>query len=63
MRGWRFAFNRRWFGYLGIAVLFAIGCVLLSQWQFDRREEALVEVTRIEQNYDMTPVPPTRGRQ
>ncbi len=57
MRGWRFAFNRRWFGYLGIAVLFAIGCVLLSNWQFDRRDEALVEVTRIEQNYDATPTP------
>lgn len=57
MRGWRFAFQRRWFGYLGMAVVFAIGCVLLSQWQFDRREEALVEVTRIEQNYDMTPMP------
>ena len=57
MRGWRFAFNRRWFGYLGIAILFAIGCVLLSNWQFDRRDEALVEVNRIEQNYDATPKP------
>ena len=57
MRGWRFAFNRRWFGYLGIAILFAIGCVLLSNWQFDRRDEALVEVNRIEQNYDATPTP------
>ncbi len=57
MKGWRFAFNRRWFGYLGIAILFAIACVLLSRWQFDRRAEAVVEVTRIEQNYDATPVP------
>jgi len=57
VRGWRFAFNRRWFGYLGIAILFAIGCVLLSHWQFDRRQEALVEVNRIEKNYDATPTP------
>lgn len=57
MRGWRFALNRRWFGYLGAAVVFAIACVLLSQWQFDRREEALVEVTRITENYDAQPVP------
>lgn len=56
MKGWRFAFNRRWFGYLGIAVVFAIGCALLSQWQFDRREEAVLEVNRIEQNYDATPL-------
>lgn len=57
MRGWRFALNRRWFGYLTAAVIFAIACVLLSQWQFARREEALVEVTRITENYDAPPVP------
>lgn len=61
MRGWRFAFNRRWYGYLAVAIIFAMGCVLLSRWQFDRREEALVEVTRIEQNYDMTPVALTKA--
>jgi cytochrome oxidase assembly protein ShyY1 len=54
--GWRFAVNRRWFGYLAMAIVFAIGCVLLSRWQFDRREEALLEVTRIEQNYGATPL-------
>lgn len=57
MRGWRFAVGRRWFGYLGLAVAFAIGCVLLSNWQFARREEALVEVNLIESNYAATPVP------
>lgn len=30
--GWRFAFNRRWFGYLAAAIGFAVACVLLSQW-------------------------------
>jgi cytochrome oxidase assembly protein ShyY1 len=59
MIGWRFAFNRRWFGYLGLAVAFAIGCVLLSNWQFARREEALVEVNLIESNYSAAPVPLT----
>jgi cytochrome oxidase assembly protein ShyY1 len=57
VKGWRFAFNRRWFGYLGIAVVFALACVLLSRWQFDRREEAVLEVNRIEQNYDASPLP------
>jgi len=56
MRGWRFALNRRWFGYLAAAVVFAFLCVLLSQWQFARRDEALVEVTRITENYDAPPV-------
>jgi cytochrome oxidase assembly protein ShyY1 len=57
MNGWRFAFNRRWFGYLVVAIVFAIACVLLSRWQFARRDEAVAEVVRIETNYDATPVP------
>lgn len=57
MRGWRFAFNRRWFGYLAVALAFALACVLLSQWQFDRRDEAVVEMNRISDNYDKAPVP------
>ena len=57
MNGWRFAFNRRWFGYLVVAIVFAIACVLLSTWQFARRDEAVAEVTRIESNYDAKPVP------
>ena len=57
MRGWRFALNRRWIGYLAAAVVFAFLCVLLSQWQFARRDEALVEVTRVIENYDESPVP------
>ena len=57
MNGWRFAFNRRWFGYLMVAIVFAIACVLLSKWQFARRDEAVAEVDRITANYDATPVP------
>ncbi|PRY70454.1 cytochrome oxidase assembly protein ShyY1 [Glaciihabitans tibetensis] len=56
MRRWRFAFGRRWFGYLGFAIVFAIACVLLSHWQFARREDALAEIAKVEQNYDADPV-------
>ena len=56
MKGWHFAFNRRWFGYLGAALVFALACVLLSQWQFARRDEALVEINRVVDNYEATPV-------
>ncbi|MCU1405598.1 MAG: conserved rane protein [Glaciihabitans sp.] len=52
MRRWRFALGRRWFGYLAFAVAFAVACVLLSQWQFSRRDEALAEIAKVEQNYD-----------
>jgi cytochrome oxidase assembly protein ShyY1 len=56
MQRWRFAFGRRWFGYLAFAIIFAIACVLLSQWQFARRDEALAEIAKVEQNYDAEPV-------
>lgn len=55
--GWRFAFNRRWFGYLVAALVFALACVLLSKWQFARRDEAVLEITRVVDNYDAEPIP------
>lgn len=56
MRGWHFAFNRRWFGYLGAALAFALACVLLSQWQFARRDDAVIEINRVIENYEASPV-------
>ncbi len=49
-------FTRRWLSYLLITVLFAISCVALGMWQFARRDEARVEITRILENFDSTPV-------
>lgn len=54
--GWRFAFSRRWFGYLALVVVFAIACVFLSMWQFARREEAREAIERVEQNWESAPV-------
>jgi cytochrome oxidase assembly protein ShyY1 len=59
VNGWHFAFNRRWFGYLAAAIVFAIGCVLLSQWQFARRDAAVAEINRVETNFDATAQPIT----
>ncbi len=56
MTGWRFAFSRRWLGYLAFTVAFAVGCVLLSQWQWARNAERADAIERVEQNYDRTPV-------
>lgn len=55
--GWRFALSRRWFGYLGVAIVFAIVCVLLSNWQLSRASEKEAEVERIAVNWDATPMP------
>ncbi len=57
MSGWRFAFSRRWAGYLALTVAFAIVCSFLGMWQFARRAEARAEISRIDANYDATPVP------
>ncbi|MDQ0742948.1 cytochrome oxidase assembly protein ShyY1 [Clavibacter sp. B3I6] len=57
MTRWRFVLNRRWAGYLLVAVVFAIACVLLSHWQFARRDEALAEIAKVEDNWDSAPLP------
>ena len=57
MNGWRFAFTWHWARYLALAVVFALVCVGLCLWQLDRRNTALVELGRIDQNYSAEPVP------
>jgi len=53
---WKFAFTRRWAGYLALTILFAAVCSGLGVWQLARRTEALVEVSKIDANYDASPV-------
>jgi cytochrome oxidase assembly protein ShyY1 len=55
VRGWRFAFSRRWLGYLALTVVFAVACVGLSQWQWARNAEANGAIERVEHNYDRAP--------
>ncbi len=57
MSNWRFAFNRRWLGYLAFVVAFAIACSFLALWQLSRREEARVEIELVEANWDRAPQP------
>lgn len=59
MKGWRFALERRWLGYLAAAVIFAIACVGLANWQLARRNEALTEIERVDVNWESTPRPLT----
>lgn len=56
MNKWRFAVSRRWFGYLAVAVVFAVVCVLLSNWQLARRAERTAEIDLVDRNYDAQPV-------
>ena len=47
----------RWAIYIGLAVVFAIACAFLSNWQFSRNEERSAQLALVAQNYDAAPVP------
>jgi cytochrome oxidase assembly protein ShyY1 len=53
---WRFAFSRRWFGYLALAMVFATVCVGLSHWQVARLNETRTANELVDRNYHSTPV-------
>ena len=55
----RQVFTRRWLAYLLVTILFAIACVALGMWQFARRDEARIEITRVLENFDAAAVPLT----
>lgn len=57
MSNWRFVISKRWFGYLAVAVVFAVVCVLLSNWQVSRLEEKKLENSRVLDNYENDPIP------
>ncbi|KFF60035.1 sortase [Cryobacterium sp. MLB-32] len=57
MTGWKFAFTRRWAGYLALTMLFAAVCAGLGVWQLARRDEALTELSKIDANFDSSPIP------
>lgn len=47
----------RWTAYVAVAVVFAIACAFLSNWQFTRNAERSEQLALVEANYDAEPVP------
>jgi cytochrome oxidase assembly protein ShyY1 len=47
----------RWTAYVAIAVVFAIACAFLSNWQFSRNAWRSEQLALVAANYDATPVP------
>lgn len=47
----------RWSAYLAVALLFAVVCAFLSNWQFSRNEGRQTQLELVQRNYDATPVP------
>lgn len=42
----------RWLAYLAVALIFAVACAFLSNWQFTRNEERSRQLGLVEANYD-----------
>jgi len=47
----------RWSGYIALAIVFAVACWFLSQWQFARNEERARQLALVAENYDADLVP------
>ncbi len=56
MNHWRILLTRRWLGYLGFAVAFAVACAFLSSWQLARGKEAVAANALLSANFDSSPV-------
>lgn len=48
---YRFLASTRWIGWLLLVCIFAGACILLGQWQMDRRAEVLTEISHVNENY------------
>ncbi|BDV30483.1 SURF1 family protein [Microbacterium terricola] len=47
----------RWTAYVAVAIVFAIACAFLSNWQFTRNATRAEQLALVEANYDAAPVP------
>ena len=47
----------RWAIYIALAVVFAVACAFLSNWQFTRNQERSGQLALVAENYDAPPVP------
>ena len=43
---------KRWTAWLVLAILFAVGCVFLSEWQFERRAHRVAQIEVVQKNFD-----------
>jgi cytochrome oxidase assembly protein ShyY1 len=51
------ALTPRWIGYLSLTVAFAVVASFFGVWQWDRREQAVAAIAKVDANYDQTPLP------
>lgn len=46
----------RWLAWFLAAALFAAGCVVLANWQLERRDQAVSKIQRMVENYEKKPI-------
>ncbi|MDJ0315705.1 SURF1 family cytochrome oxidase biogenesis protein [Arthrobacter antibioticus] len=51
MKTYKFLFSSRWMGYFAMALVFAIACVALGNWQINRRNAVVENISKIQENY------------
>lgn len=56
MKTYKFLFSSRWIGYFAMALVFALACVALGNWQMNRRNAVVENISKIQQNYAGTVV-------
>ncbi|ALV44992.1 cytochrome oxidase biogenesis protein Surf1, facilitates heme A insertion [Arthrobacter alpinus] len=54
MKTYKFLFSSRWLGYFALALVFAMACVALGNWQMNRRNAVVENIAKIQQNYSGT---------
>ncbi len=47
---------KRWLVWAALVLIFSIACAFLSNWQFDRRAEAVAKIQSVATNFDQAPV-------
>ncbi|TFD50415.1 SURF1 family protein [Cryobacterium sp. Hh11] len=57
LTGWQFLRTWRWFEYIAAAIIFAIACGLLANWQLDVGQQKSARNDVIVANFSATPVP------
>ncbi|QWT23268.1 SURF1 family protein [Subtercola sp. PAMC28395] len=57
MGGWQFLRTARWCGFIAATILFAIICLFLANWQWDRGRQASADNDVVSANFAADPVP------
>lgn len=51
MKTYKFLFSSKWLGYFVVAVIVAVACAALGNWQMNRRNAVVENITKIQMNY------------